>query len=139
MRKIFVTFFVVVALMSCSENKDYDEVPQPIITFITKYWPNPIIEEYSHPSPQKYEVDIKNGPSLDFDGNYLWTEVDGEGMPLPEIFLYDQLPSDLYDYLQAGSYTNDVFEVERTSKTYSLELLNINIYYDIQTGRITQN
>lgn len=130
---------MLVGLGACSSNEDYDEVPSPIIMFITQYWPNPIIENYSHPSSGEYDVDVKGGPSFEFDSNYSWTEVDGNGMPLPQVFLYDQLPQTLYDYLEGGSYLDQVFEVERNSKTYSLDLLNIDLTYDIATATIRQD
>lgn len=139
MKKFLSILFIVSVLCSCTDNEAYDDVPEPIITFITQYWPNPVIESYSQPSANKYEVDIKNGPSLEFDGEYSWTEVNGLGMPLPQIFLYDQLPQKLYDYLQAGEYLNQVFEVERNSTTYSLDLQTIDLYYDISSGTIRQN
>ena len=126
-------------IAACSDNKDYDEVPEPIIMFLTKYWPNPIIENYSHPNSNTYEVDIKNGPSFVFNGDYDWTEADGEGLPLPEVFLYDQLPSTLYNYLEGGEYLNQVFEIERNARTYELSLLNINLTYDISTDSIREN
>lgn len=136
MRKIITFLALASVMLACSDNEEYDKVPDPIIAFITQYWPNPIIEAYSHPSANKYEVDIKNGPSLDFDGDYSWTEVDGEGLPLPQVFLYDQLPQPLYEYLEAGEYLNQVFEVERNSKTYTLDLLNIDLSYEIASGAI---
>ena len=139
MKKFLSILFIVSVLCSCTDNEAYDDVPEPIITFITQYWPNPVIESYSQPSANKYRVDIKNGPSLEFDGEYSWTEVNGLGMPLPQIFLYDQLPQKLYDYLQTGEYLNQVFEVERNSTTYSLDLQTIDLYYDISSGTIRQN
>ena len=139
MKKLALIFLLTATLWSCSSNEGYDELPAPIVTFITKYWPNPVIETYSHPSADEYVVDIKDGPKLEFDENYSWTDVDGVGMPLPQVFLFDQLPGALYEYLEAGSYTNQVFEVERNARTYELELLNIDLTYDIATGKITQN
>ena len=128
---------VVLCLNSCSNNENYDEVPQSIIEFITQYWPSPIIENYTHPNDNEYNVTIKNGPSIEFDGDYSWTEADGNGLELPQVFLYDQLPSKLYEYLESMEYLNEVFKVERTPRTYTLELLNTEIYYDIATGAVS--
>ena len=139
MKKMMCMLLVGATLWACSDNEAYDELPAPIVTFITKYWPNPVIDSYVQPSADEYEVVIKNGPSLTFDGNYSWTEVDGNGLPLPQIFLYDQLPGTLYDYLEAGSYLGSVFKVERDSQTYSVELLNFDIKYDVATGAVSGN
>lgn len=138
MKKLFALIFVTAILTACTDNEAYDDVPQPIISFITQYWPNPIIESYAQPTANKYEVDIKNGPSLEFDGNYSWTDVDGEGLPLPKEFLFDQLPDKLYEYLEGGEYLNQVFEVERNVRTYKLDLLNIDLSYDISTGAVME-
>lgn len=131
---------LIAGLWACSNNDDnyYNEVPQPIITFITQYWPNPVIREYSHPSSNVYEIEIKNGPSLDFDGNFAWTEIDGNGMPLLRELLYDQLPTELYQYLESGSYLEQVFEVDRNARTYNVDLLNVDLVYDIATGVIRE-
>ena len=138
MKKILSTLMIIAALYSCDSNNNiYDSLPQPISSFISTYWPNPSIASYTQPSSGKYEVTIKYGPTLDFDSNYRWTEIDGNGMPLPEMLLSDQLPEKLYDYLEGAAYLNDVFEIERDSKTYTVELnLDITLVYDIATKTI---
>lgn len=140
MKKIILSLALVCGLCACSDNTNtYDEMPETIQQFISHYWPNPEIESYTHPSANLYAVDIKNGPSIEFDASYSWTDVDGDGLPLPGEFLYDQLPSPLYQYLEGGGYLNQVFEAERNSKTYELDLLNFDLTYDIATGTIRQD
>lgn len=138
MKRTLLLFIGTILLWACSSNEEYDNVPEPILTFITQYWPNPVIEVYSHPNDNRYEVGIKNGPTLDFNGNYEWIQIDGDGMELPQILLYDELPSPLYEYLESGEYLNEVMEMERSSTRYYLDLLNSYITYDISTSQIRQ-
>lgn len=139
MKKLLLSLLIFAGLCSCSSNEDYDNVPEPIISFITQYWPNPVIDSYSHPSSNVYDVNIKDGPSLEFGGDYSWTEIDGNGMPLPETLLFNELPETLYDYLEGGEYLNQVMEMERNNRYYYLDLLNFNLTYDISTQTIRQS
>lgn len=139
MKKLFLGLIITLGLLSCSKNEAYDEVPETIIMFITHYWPNPVIETYSHPSENRYEIIVKNGPTLDFDGDYSWTDIDGNGMPLPEVLLFNELPQKLYDYLEGGEYLNQVFEMERDSNGYKVTLLNVDVSYDIKSEVIRED
>lgn len=131
-------FFAVLGLWGCSNNEDYDKVPDPIITFITDYWPNPVIDSYTQPSANEYEIDIKDGPILTFNSDYDWTSIDGHGLPLPSQLLYDQLPGKLYNYLEGGEYLGQVFSISRNSREYYVELLNTNVTYIISSQTITE-
>ena len=139
MKRIFYSLILLVGLCGCSSTENaYDELPAPIAKFISEYWPNPDIDSYTQPEADEYVVIIKSGPSLTFDADYKWTDVNGLGMPLQEMFLYDQLPTNLYDYLSEGSNLDDVFRVVRDSSKYTLTLLDTVIEYDMATGQITQ-
>ncbi len=71
-------------------------------------------------------------PGLTFGENYGWTAIDGYGMPLPQVMLFDQLPPRLYAYLQDSQQQLDsVFGMERDSKRYVLTLLDSTLTYDI--------
>lgn len=138
MKKLLLTIILpaVLVLCACHSNHYYDELPRPIAEFLSSYWADPDIESYSQPSADRYIVIIKNGPSLIFNGDYLWTEIDGNGLPLPQIVLYDQLPTDLYDYIESGSQLNQVFSLSRDPREYRVSLLDSNLVYDIQTRTV---
>lgn len=135
---IFAVMVTCLSLVACQSSDQYKELPSPIATFVSNYWPNPAISSYTHPSKDVYEVIIKNGATIEFDGDYAWTSVDGNGMPLPEILLYDQLPAALYQYLSSGSMLDEVFSITRTPRVYTLQLLNSSVEYDIATQAIKQ-
>lgn len=126
-----------VSLASCSDDDDkvWTELPDPIAGFIDEYWPGSFARSYSR-DDDGYDVQIANGPKLEFDLSYQWTEIDGKGLPLPGQLLFDQLPEPLYDYLESGQYLNQVFEIERNARYYQVELLNQELTYTISTGTI---
>lgn len=140
MKKYVFPLFLTALLTfwACSNNDEYNEVPSPILTFITQYWPNPVIAEYNQTSNNEYIVEIKDGPGFEFNEEYIWIKVDGNGLPLPQVFLYDQLPNVLYEYLESGSYLNEVIVIEKSDGVYSLELVDCKIAYDTVTEKIVQ-
>ncbi len=138
MKKLILTLLAtaLLAVSGCHSNHFYDELPQPIARFLSLYWADPDIENFTQPSPEKYVVIIKNGPSLIFDGKYAWSEIDGNGLPLPQILLFDQLPEKLYHYLESGSQLGQVFEITRNARTYHVRLLDSSLIFDLQTRTV---
>lgn len=132
---------MMVTMLSCSDNdndnNEYDQLPDTIAAFVSKYFPNPDIESYDHPSGI-YHVKIKDGPGLTFDEDMQWEVINGYGMPLPQMLMFDQLPVALYAFLQETDNTKNVYSVERNSRTYTLELLTSSVIFDIATEQIKQ-
>ncbi|MDO4319206.1 MAG: PepSY-like domain-containing protein [Bacteroidales bacterium] len=140
MKHIYSLIFILFAcLTSCQDSDNYRSLADPVATFVSQYWPNADIESYTHPTSGSYIVIIKNGPKIVFDSSMSWTEIDGNGMPLPQVLLYDQLPSPLYRYLEETENTSSVFMLERTPRQYSVTLLNSSLTYDISTGELKGN
>lgn len=137
--KLFIISICALLAAACQSSDLFKELPAPISKFVSQYWPNPAIASYSEPSSGEYEVVITNGPTLKFDSNYDWTEINGNGMTLPEVLLYDRLPEKLYDYLSAGSELDNVFTLVRTPRTITVTLLNTTVTYDIESQKITQS
>jgi len=121
---------------SCHGDDEWNEMPQEIADFVSKYFPGEGVNSYSH-NGSTYHVRIDDGPGITFDSNYAWEIVDGYGMPLPQVMLFDQLPPKLYAYLQDSQQLDSVFSMERNSRRYTLSLLNANLIYDIKTGEIS--
>lgn len=120
---------------SCHGDDEWDAMPRDIADFVSQYFPGSGIGSYSH-TGDTYHVRIDNGPGITFDSNYAWVSVDGYGMPLPQVLLFDQLPPRLYAYLQDSQQLDSVFSMERDSLRYTLSLLNSTLVYDIATGAI---
>lgn len=126
------------ALPSCSHSDLWDELPAKITSFINQYYPNSELQSVSD-SGGKYHVRINNGPGMTFDQDQEWLAVDGYGMPLPQVLLFDQLPPIVYNYLQETGQLNSVFSISRDHGHYTIALLDSNLYYDVDTGQLTGN
>ena len=130
--------FVASLAGACTGDSDYDALPRTISTFVTQYCPDPDVASYTHPSADTYVVVIKGGPRITFGSDYQWTRIDGCGMPLQQVLLFDQLPSPLYRYLEEGEYLGQVFLATRNPRRYGLLLLSDTITYDVATARVIQ-
>lgn len=135
---IAIIIFAVTVIISCRGTDEYSELPRPIAHFISLYWPNPEVSNFTQSDESTYEVYVKNGPTLKFNSDYEWISINGNGVSLPEVLLYDCLPDRLYSYLTSLSLLADCFSIERTPQIYTLTMLNFNVTYDITTGTIRQ-
>ena len=122
----------------CSDNDDFSKLPDSMATFISRYWPGSGVSSFTSVPGHGYEVIVRNGPTINFDTTGTWTSVNGNGLPLPEIFIYDNMPTPLYQYLESGGLSGSVFTVARDARYYQLTLLNQDLTYNISTGRVTQ-
>ncbi len=89
-----VTTSLLIVVMGACGNNAWEELPSSIVAFVTQYFPYGEIQSYTE-SSEGSVVKVKNGATLAFDKNYAWTDVNGNGVPLPGDFLFDQLPGDL--------------------------------------------
>lgn len=135
---IFRSFFAMLALIlfSCSHSDLYDGMPRQIQSFISQYFPNSQLSNFTD-TDTSYNVIIKDGPSISFDTNYNWIFINGNGSQLPQVLMFNDLPPKLYSYLEETEDTKNVYEASRNSKEYTLTLLDYTLHYDIATGEIT--
>lgn len=133
-----MTVTPMIAVVSCHDSQLWDELPTDIAHFITEYFPNGAIDSYSS-TPTTYHVRITDGPGLTFGKDCRWEAINGYGMPLPEVLLFDQLPPALYQYLEETQSLDQVFVLERNAREYTLVLLDSTLTYDIATEVISGN
>lgn len=140
MQRLIYIFFGAIAVLfaSCSNNNLYDDMPQEIQKFISQYYPNSALESFTS-SETSYTVIIKNGPTMTFNDQYRWIQVNGNGMPLPQVLLFNDFPPSLYEYLQESENTNDVFNVTRNKIAYTVQLTSETLTYTIADGEIRGN
>ena len=132
----FLMLLLVFGTQSCSKNDLYDDVPTEINQFISRYYPNSALASFSTTSTG-YVAVIKDGPGITFGKDNKWTSIDGYGSPIPQIFLFDELPPSIYAYLQETENLDSVFIISRDKKQYKLQLLDSTLTYDIATGDLT--
>ena len=141
LRTILFILLLAPVMTACGNSDVYDTVPDDMIRFITRYFPDPNIE-YCHQADEpdgNWTVIIKNGPTFLFDNDGDWISVDGNGMPLPSIIAYDQFPPELYDYIESGEYLNQIFSFSRTPLQYNVLLLKSQLTYDIASKTVEQH
>lgn len=124
-----------VGLSSCSDMDKWDNVPEEINRFVTKYFPGSGYQSFTQTS-DGYKVIIKNGPGITFDAGCNWTSVNGYGMPLPQIFLFDCMPPELYQYLEETDNLKDVFSVKIENKVYVVKTTAGEVSYNTATGEL---
>lgn len=130
------TFALAFVPVACHHAEIWDELPQEISEFITRYFPSSELQSYTN-NAGSYHVRIDDGPGLTFGATYQWTDIEGYGMPLPQVLLFDELPPKIYQYLQETEQLNAVFAMRRDATRYTLTLLDNDLMYDIATGELS--
>nr|MBD5376867.1 hypothetical protein [Bacteroides sp.] len=130
-----VVALAIVILGGCSSNL-WDEMPSPISSFISQYFPGQSLSGFSDTPDGGHRVDLTNGASVTFDINDSWTILDGNGKTLPEVAIYDLLPPALYEYLEEMGATDGVYKMSRTSSVYIVTLVDTYLTYDVDSGAI---
>lgn len=131
--KYLTTAISILMLIACGDTL-WDELPSPISTFITTYYPNSGISDYEEENATYY-VKIKNGASLVFDSNYDWIQINGNGVPIPPIFIFNEMPK-IYQYLEARELTSDLMEAKNEPRTILLTFTDFRLEYIKETGDI---
>jgi len=121
---------------ACGHSDLWAGLPQKAQSFINQYFPNSGLQSVSA-SDKGWAVRISDGPGMSFDTEADWTSVNGYGMPLPSVMLYDLLPEKLYAYLQETENLGSVFGLKRDRTAYTVSLLNTSLKYDIATGELS--
>lgn len=132
----FVALLITILMMGACGNNAWDDLPSPIVKLVSEYFPFGEVSSYVE-NDNGSVVKIRNGAELTFDKEYMWIKVDGRGSTLPSQFIYDQLPKELYDYLEAIENVDSIYCVSRTGDEIKVELLDSNVEYDGATGTIT--
>jgi hypothetical protein len=130
---VAATIFSVTA---CNDDNDYDSLPLEIQQFLTLYFPGDKIGEVI-PYEGGYIVNLQNSATLTFNASNAWVKVDGNGNTLPSIFLFDQLPSQLYENIIITDNIAEVYSVSRKDGVYTVAFLNYTIAYDSATDEFT--
>lgn len=127
---------IIIILMGACNSDTWDELPSAISQFVSEYFPFGELSGYSSKGGVEV-VQIKKGATLTFNSDYDWTDVNGNGVVLPQNFLYDELPQRLYNYIESIEVQNSVYRVRRTPDLITVDLLDSQLTYDQHSGDIT--
>lgn len=124
-------------ITSCSNEQSqlWNEVPAEISRFINDYYPNSALDAVTF-YKDIYHIRLKNGPGLTFNDKEQWITVNGYGMPLPEVLLFDQLPPSLFSYLQETEQLGSVFSLSRNKNIYTVTLLSRSLRFNASTEEL---
>lgn len=134
---LMIMVMAVIGLNACSSSVDPDNLPAPVRTFVLKYFQDQPIASWSDVNTN-YQVNMKNGATLVFDPKGAWVAVNGNGSPLPEMMMRDELPAALFQYLEANGAAAGVYSMIRNAQTYKLTMRTTVITYTIATGDIKE-
>ena len=133
---IFISLLVFIGIYSCSDS-DLDRLPTSIQTFVSQYFPGIVVSSYDQNTQNgSITVKLRNDATLTFDGANRWTDINGNGSPLPPALIYDQLPPQLYNYLESIESTEGVYRLTRDATHITVQLLDNRIEYDQTTKTI---
>lgn len=135
-KSVLIPMLIGIIFLGACSNDLWDEVPTPITSFIEQYFPGSGVKEYT-PTDNSYKVKINNGATLVFNSEYLWTMIDGNGVRLPEVLIYNQLPPALFNYLQGIEQQSAVYSMSRDASYYKLTMEDTVISYEISSGKVT--
>lgn len=129
---------LLLSVTACKNSELWDDLPGPITHFINQYYPFSQLNSVTH-NATTYHVRITDGPGLTFSatGDNPWEAIEGYGLPLPQVLLFDQLPPKMYMYLQETEQLNSVFGIARDEATYTATLLENTLKYTISTEEMT--
>lgn len=126
---------VVAGAPGCSHSELWNELPEKVSSFIDQYYPSSELESVAH-TGNTWHVRIADGAGLTFDADCNWVNVDGYGVALPQVMLFDQLPPRLYAYLQETEQLNGVYAMSRDGTHYTLSLLDSTLNFDTSNGEV---
>lgn len=121
---------------SCASDA-IDDTPSSVSGFITQYFPNVRVKSWTPIADGGHKAVLENSATIVFDKENKWIDIDGEGVTLPEVLIYDQLPPSLYSFLQAIEQQRGVYAVTRDNFYYKLRMLDTVLTYTIATEAIT--
>lgn len=137
MLKLLAAVLLAVALAGagCSHSELWNELPEKVSSFIDRYYPSSELESAAH-TGNTWHVRIADGAGLTFDADCNWVNVDGYGVALPQVMLFDQLPPRLYAYLQETEQVSGVYAMSRDGTHYTLSLLDSTLNFDSSNGEV---
>lgn len=127
MIKSFMTVsLLVIAVVANAQDKiiSFAQLPKKAQSFVTAHYSAEQValvkQESELLSGKSYDVTLKDGIKLEFDAKGEWTEVDAELKTVPVKIV----PAAILDYVKKSFPNNEIVQISRSSRKYSVELTN---------------
>ena len=134
---LFSLMVLALSVSSCDADDMGDTPEGRIQSFVNQYFPGIAVSSQNTLADGDIQVTLKGSATILFDSEGTWTNINGNGVTLPAVLLYDQLPSPLYKYIEEMEDTEGVFRIIRDSSSYQVYFLDSAITYGIATSKIT--
>lgn len=134
MRKIFYFLLTTVAMTifaGCQSDNEPEFLPEEITQFMQFYFAG---ESFTSTATDSgYTITVHDGATIKFNTDNQWTDINGNGVPLNDMLIYNILPNPLYGYTQEMEATDGVYRVTRLMSVYTVYFLDSSVSYDAST------
>lgn len=120
-----VTLLAIVVVANAQDKIiSFAQLPKNAQNFVTSYYATDqvafVMEEKELLSGKSYDVKLKDGVKLEFDGKGEWTGVDAKLNAVPVKIV----PESILTYVKRSFPANDIVQISRSSRRYEVELTN---------------
>lgn len=125
-KSLMTVALLVVAVVANAQDKviTFAQLPKKAKNFVTTYYAADQVvlvkEESELLSGKSYDVKLRDGVKLEFDAKGEWTEVDAELKAVPVKIV----PASILEYVKKSFPNNEIVQISRSSRKYSVELTN---------------
>lgn len=101
----------------------FAKLPVKSQNFISKYFDTSTVDYIKLDDDyfsKEYEVVLRNGTKVEFDGNGEWKEIDGKRSAIPTKLI----PTTILNYVTKSFPNNQIKKIERKKRGYEVELTN---------------
>jgi len=125
-KSLMTVALLVVAVVANAQDKviTFAQLPKKAQNFVTTYYAADQVvlvkEESELLSGKSYDVKLRDGVKLEFDAKGEWTEVDAELKAVPVKIV----PASILEYVKKSFPNNEIVQISRSSRKYSVELTN---------------
>ncbi len=123
MKKTFILLVCMFVQLSVFANDDrvitFDALPQVAKEFVKKHFPNEKVARVEQDRDDKtYDLNFRNGCSIDFDKKGNWKEVDCKRKEVPSAIV----PQTIKDYVKMNCKGERITKIELDRGRYEIEL-----------------
>lgn len=123
-------FIVIVAILGCviaAQAKDrvlpQNQIPAQITSFVKKHFPGDkisVVTEDKEWLSSEYKAMLSSGATIEFDGKFIWTEVDCNRERVPASIV----PPEIADYLAKHFQGKFPVKIDRDKRKWEVEIDN---------------